>query len=119
VKKTKHSIQKERSFWLSLLLIVVALQGIFGTILYYTIRTQEALNRPWLISLMVIHSLANVIAVVGIWFWKKWALYVFAASTVLALFVGLISFGAWTVFYMIFPIAIFGWMYRAKWNSFE
>jgi len=118
VEKSKGGIHKHRGFWLSFILIVMALHGIFGTVLYYTIRTQEALDRPWLISLMALHSLANVIAVIGIWFWKKWALYVYAASTVLALFVGLISFGAWTVFYMIVPIAILGWMLRAKWDSF-
>jgi len=117
--KTKHDARNERGLGLSLILIVMALHGIFGTILYYTIRTQEALDRPWLISLMALHSLANVIAVVGIWFWKKWALYVYAASTVLALSVGLISLGAWTVFYLIVPFAILGWMLRAKWNLFE
>jgi len=68
---------------------------------------------------MALHSLANVIAVVGIWFWKKWALYIYAASTVLALSVGLIALGAWTVFYLIVPFAILGWMLRAKWNLFE
>ena len=62
MKKTKHSIYKEKGFWLSLILIVMALHGIFGTVLYYTIRTQEALDRPWIISLMALHSLANVIA---------------------------------------------------------
>ena len=119
MKRIKHEPHKERGFWLSLILIVMALHGIFGTVLYYTIRTQEALDRPWIISLMALHSLANVIAVVGIWFWKKWALYIYAASTVLALFVGLISLGAWSVFYMILPFAILGWVLRAKWDSFE
>ena len=119
MKKTKHSTRKVRDFWLSLILIVMALHGIFGTILYYTIRTQEALDRPWIISLMALHSLANLISVVGVWFWKKWALYVYAASTVLAIFVGLISLGAWSVFYMILPFAILGWMLRSKWDLFE
>lgn len=119
MKKTKQGIHKERGIWLSLILVVMALHGIFGTILYYTIRTQEALDRPWIISLMVVHSLANVIAVIGIWFWKKWALYIYAASTVLAIFVGLISIGGWSVFYMILPFAILGWMLRTKWDFFE
>jgi len=98
VEKSKGGTHKKRDFWLSFILIVIALHGILGSVLYYTIRTQEALDKPWLISLMALHSLANVIAVVGIWLWKKWALYVYAASTVLAVFVGLISLGAWTVF---------------------
>jgi len=119
VNKTKQNTHQTRGFWLSLILIVMALHGIFGTVLYYTIRTQEALEKPWIISLMALHSLANIIAVVGIWFWKKWALYIYAASTVLALFVGLISLGGWSVFYMILPLAILGWILRAKWDLFK
>jgi hypothetical protein len=119
MKNKKQMAQKRRGFWLSLLLVVMALHGVFGTILYYTIRTQEALDRPWIISLMVVHSLANVIAVLGIWFWKKWALYVYAASTILAIVVGLISVGVWSVFYMILPLAILGWVLRTKWKYFD
>lgn len=119
MNKTKQNTHQTRGFWLSLILIVMALHGIFGTVLYYTIRTQEALEKPWIISLMALHSLANIIAVVGIWFWKKWALYIYAASTVLALFVGLISLGGWSVFYMILPLAILGWILRAKWDLFK
>ena len=119
MKNKKHTVKKQRGFWLSLILVVIALHGVFGTVLYYTIRTQEALDRPWIISLMVLHSLANVIAAVGIWSWKKWALYVYTASTILAIIVGLISIGAWSVFYMILPLAILGWFLRTKWKYFD
>ena len=97
----------------------MALHGVFGTVLYYTIRTQDALDRPWLVSLMVVHSLLNVVAVIGIWVWKKWALYVYAASTILSIVVGLLALGMWSVFYMILPFAILGWLLRTKWDYFE
>jgi len=119
MKDKKKSIKKVRGFWLTLLLIVMALHGVLGTVFYYLIRTQEALDRPWLISLMVVHSLANVIAAVGIWFWKKWALYIYMASTILAIYVGLVSIGAWSLFYMILPFAILGWVLRTKWHYFD
>lgn len=119
MKDTKQKSQKKRGFWLSLFLVVVALHGFLGTLFYYVIRTQEALDNPWIITLMVLHSLANLIAAIGIWFWKKWALYIYAASTILAIFVGLVSIGAWSVFYMILPLAIIGWLLRTKWNYFD
>ena len=119
MKNTKQGIQKERGFWLSLVLVVMALHGIFGTALYYATRTQETLDRPWIISLMVIHSFANVIAAVGIWRWKKWALYLYAASTVIAIIAGLVSVGAWSIFYMFLPFAILGWLIKSKWSYFE
>jgi hypothetical protein len=119
-QKSGKSVQhKERGSIVTIILILMALHGIFATYFYYTVRTQEAdLSRPMLLSLMVLHSLANVIAAVGIWYWKKWALYVYAASTIVALVVGLLAVGAWSVFYMVLPLAILGWALRTKWDYF-
>lgn len=119
-KKSSKSMQhKERGAFVTIVLVLMALHGIFATYFYYTVRTQEAdLNRPMLLTLMVLHSLANVIAAVGIWYWKKWALYVYAASTIVALVVGLLAVGAWSIFYMVLPFAIVGWALRTKWDYF-
>lgn len=110
---------KKRGFWLSLALVIMALHGIVGTVLYYTIRTQEDLRSPWIITFMVIHSLLNIIAAVGIWYWKKWALYIYAASTVIAMVAGLAGVGSWSIFYMFLPLVILGYMLRTKWDNFE
>lgn len=120
-KRGKASRQKPkvRGTVLTILLVVMALHGIVAGYLYYSLRVEGAyLDRPWILSLMAIHFLANVVAAVGIWYWKKWALYVYGASTVLALVVGLISIGIWSVFYMILPLAILGWVLRTKWDYF-
>jgi membrane protein YdbS with pleckstrin-like domain len=77
------------------------------------------MSRPWLIGLMSLHFLLNVVAAVGIWFWKKWAMYVYAASTILAVVVGLLSIGIWSVFYMVLPFVILGWLLRTKWDYFK
>ncbi len=120
-KHTKKAVQKkERGTLLTIVLVLMALHGIFATYFYYTVRTQEAdLNRPMILSLMVLHSLANVIAAVGIWYWKKWALYVYAASTIVAMVVGLLTVGVWSVFYMVLPFVIVGWVLRTKWEYFD
>lgn len=115
----QKTVHRERGTWLTIVLVVMALHGLFAAYFYYTVRTQEAtLSRPMIISLMVVHSLANIAAAVGIWYWKKWALYVYAASTVLAVVVGLLSVGAWSVFYMVLPLVIVGWVLRTKWEYF-
>lgn len=75
-------------------------------------------SRPWLLTLMGIHSLANVIAAIGLWNWKMWAWKLYIVSTALALVVGLVSIGMWSVFYMVLPLAIVGWALRTKWNQF-
>jgi hypothetical protein len=117
-KKAKQK-PKVRGTVLTILLVIMGLHGIVAGYLYYTLRMETAdLDRPWILTLMSIHFLANVVAAAGIWYWKKWALYVYAASTVLALIVGLISIGIWSVFYMFLPLAILGWVLRTKWEYF-
>ena len=76
------------------------------------------LDKPELIGLMILYWVANVIAMLGIWFWKRWVIYVYAASTMLAI-VGLLATGMWSVFYFFLPLAILGYMLRTKWDYFE
>lgn len=117
-KRSKAPV-KERGFWLQILLVIMVIHGILAAYFYYTVRTQETyLERPMIITMMVIHSLANVVAAVGIWYWKKWALYVYAGSTILGLVVGLLSIGAWAVFSMVLPLVILGYVLRTKWSYF-
>ncbi len=119
-KKKQTKKQKVHGTALTILLVIMALHGIFATYFYYTVRTQEAdLNRPAILTIMVIHSLANVIAALGIWYWKKWALYLYAFSTVLAIVVGLVTVGIWSLFYMFLPLVVVGWVLRTKWDYFE
>ena len=121
-KKQPHikNKPKVRGPWLTLFLVIMALHGAGAAYLYYTVRVKEAvLDRPWILTLMVIHFLANILAAVGIWYWKKWGLYVYAASTVLAVVVGLLSVGIWSLFYMFLPLAILGYILRSKWEYFE
>ena len=118
-KSEPKSHTKTRGTILIILLVIMALHGIVAAFAYHSMRTPDAMiSRPWLITLMVIHSLANVIAAVGIWNWKMWAWQLYIASTVLALVVGLLTMGMLSVFYMILPLAIVGWALRTKWDNF-
>jgi hypothetical protein len=117
VSKKKPVVHKQHGAVLTGALVIMALHGIFAAYLYST--GAPVTSRPWIISLMVVHSLANIVAAVAIFYWKKWGLYVYAASTILALVLGLISIGVWSVFYMILPFVILGWILRSKMQYFE
>ena len=122
-KKSKYHARRkpvERGTTLTILLVIMALHGIFATIMYYSLRVDETyMSRPWLLTLMVLHSLANVIAAAGIWKWKMWGWQLYFASTVLSLVVGLLTVGMWSAFYMVLPLAIVGWALRTKWDNFK
>ncbi len=122
-KKGQKAPVKTRGTLLTIALVVMVLHGLAAAI-FYAVARQDALStaymsRPWLIALMSLHFLLNVVAAVGIWFWKKWAMYVYAASTILAVVVGLLSIGIWSVFYMVLPFVIIGWLLRTKWDYFK
>jgi hypothetical protein len=110
---------KVRGTILTILLVIMVLHGLVAGFFFYYYRVNTAyLDRPWILTLTAIHFFMNVAAALGIWYWKKWALYVYAASTVLGLVVGLLSVGIWSVFYMVLPLAILGWVLRTKWEYF-
>lgn len=117
--KKKKPMKKDRGIALTIALIIMAVHGAFAAYLYHSLSVAPEIQRPWLLSLMVIHSLANILAAAGIFYWKKWGLYIYSASTILSLVAGLISVGAWSVFYMVLPVAILGWLLRTKWDYFD
>jgi len=121
-KKTQSKPRKTRGTWLTIALVVILLHGLIAAVYYAASKVDSAyMDRPWLISLMVVHFLANVVAAVGIWYWKKWGLYIYIGSTILAVIVGLITtgLGMYSVFYFALPLVIVGWLLRTKWDYFE
>lgn len=120
-KKSKQTqVTHHRGTFLTILLVIMALHGLVATYLYYSIRMDNStISRPWLLTLMAIHSLANVISAIGLWNWKMWGWKLYIASTILSLVVGLVGVGMWSVFYMVLPLAIVGWALRTKWDYFK
>ena len=113
----KHTVKKEHGVLLTVALGIMAIHGIVAAYLY-AVAAPDA-QRPWVISMMVIHSLANILAAIGIFYWKKWGLYVYAVSTIIAIVAGLITGVVGTVFYMLLPFVIIGWLLRTKWDYFD
>jgi len=116
-KKKEQPVKKVHGALLTIVLIIMAVHGIFAAYLYSSAAPET--QRQWVISLMVFHSLADIVAAVGIFYWKKWALYLYAASTIAALVAGLVSVGAWSTFYMVLPLVILGWILRSKMQYFD
>jgi len=118
-KSKQKSPTKTRGTFLTILLVIMALHGIVATLVFYSLRMDNSMiSRTWLVTLMLIHSFANVIAAVGIWKWKMWAWQLYIASTILGLAVGLLTMGMLSAFYAVLPLAIVGWALRTKWDNF-
>jgi hypothetical protein len=115
--KSKKKLHKNRGALLVIFLVIMVLNGILTAVMYHGSASEA--ERPFIIGLMTLHSLMNIAAAVGIWYWKKWGLYVYAASTILALVLGLVTVGMWSVFSIILPAVILGWILSEKWDYFE
>jgi hypothetical protein len=114
----KKAVRKERGFWLTAALVLMVVTGLAAAIFYNAAKTPQV-DRTWILTMMVIANLGDVLAALGIWFWKRWGLYVYLFATGLAFVAGLASVGMWASFYLILPAVIVGWLLRSKWQYFE
>ena len=117
--KGKKAPPKVRGTALTVALVIIILHGLVAAVYYAVARRDPSLDQTWALGLMSLHFLLNVIAAFGIWSWKQWGIYLYTASTILAVVVGLMTIGIWSLFYMVLPLAILGWILRTKWDYFS
>jgi hypothetical protein len=119
----KKQVKKERGTVLSILLGLIFLHAIFATLLAFTsLKDEYAGYRTWVLVLFALISLADILAAVGMWYWKKWAIYLYAATRVIATAIHLMLTGSGlVVFYDLLPVAILGYVInlQSKQNLFE
>ena len=112
--------KKERGWLLTLFLILIIGSGILEAVLYIVQRRQDSvLQAPVLLALAILHAVLNVIAGIGVWYWKKWGVYLYVASSVLGVIIGVIAVGPIAFFSVLLPVIILGYLIAAKWSWFE
>jgi hypothetical protein len=118
--KKKHN-QPERSFWASFWIVIIALHAIgMAFVEIFVLRGPDEVNRPVIIGILLISSLATIVAMFGIWRWKEWGLYLYAITVVISLTVGLILTASQLfVFSRIILPAFLGWTLKDKWENFD
>jgi hypothetical protein len=120
-KDKKKQSQPKRSFWASFWIVVIVIHAIvMAFIEIYVLRGPDDVNRPVLIGLLVINSLATIIAMFGVWKWKEWGLYMYAITVIISITVGLILTASQLFVFnrMILP-AFLGWTLKDQWENFD
>ena len=116
----QHKKHRERSFWMTFWIVLFMLQSIFYAILVNDLINRDVIARPVLLGLLVLVTVADIVALTAIWFWKRWGWYVFVISTGLSIVVGLVATASQlSVFHEIMPLVILGWVYREKQDQFD
>ena len=113
--------KKNRGLGLSIWLILLALMNLLTLVLIVgRARGPEMMSFPYLMAALLIFSAGKVVSVIGIWFWERWGLYVYAGSVIGTMAVGLMLTGTWLyAFNEILPLAILGWLLKDKYDNFE
>lgn len=120
-KKNAGQTAKERGTWLSLWLVLIAVQGLIASGLIWYLRAQSNESSPsWMLAILFVLGIADIVAAVAAWFWKKWGLWLYVISTVVGIAVGLVlTRSQWIVFHDIIPLAILGWLIKDKHKWFD
>jgi hypothetical protein len=120
-KQSAGQVTKERGTWLSLWLILMMLQGLIASGLIWYLRAQGNEPSPfWMLAILFVLGIADIVAAVAAWFWKKWGLWLYALSTVVGIAVGLVlTRSQLIVLHDIIPLAILGWLIKDKRKWFD
>jgi hypothetical protein len=116
--KSKPEVKK-RTTLMTVAIVLIVVHGLVAAILYSSLSGDRDVQRPTLITMTVIHFLANVVAAYGIYKWKKWGLQVYAYSAILGLVTGALAMGIWSMFILILPLVILGYIFKAHYDQFE
>jgi len=78
------------------------------------------IDRSLLVILLIFVAIADIVALFGIWVWKKWGWYLLIASTISSIILGLIATATQLiVFHDVLPLVILGWVYRGRLDKFS
>lgn len=119
--KAKKAPPKERGFWLSALLIVIVIHSAFATVLILDLQSRQHVARyPWAMPSLLLLSLADIVAVIAIWNWKKWGLVLYIVSVAAGIAVGLVlTRSQLIVFHDVVPLLLLGYLIRDQHNLFD
>jgi hypothetical protein len=108
----KKKVVKERGPVLSFLIILILLHAVFATFLAYsTLKEEYVRSTTWILPVLALVSVADIVAAVGLWYWKKWAIYLYAGTRVVATAIHLMLTGSLlVVFYDLLPVSILGYV---------
>jgi hypothetical protein len=101
--------RKVRGPWLTGMLIFIAVHAVFTAVLLISYHKTPGVSREILWAGAVVAALLEIGSAVAMWFWKRWGIYLFVASTLAAIAFGIIVYPSMLVaFHGIVPLGLLG-----------
>ena len=126
-KKSKqhphHPVRRERGFWLTAAIVVVIIHGLLMLGIIYGEQYLLKTDGPptWFILSTIGAAIADIVAGIALWRWKKWGLTLYFVATLVVIGLGILAtgYGMLWAFSRIIPFAIVGYIIRSRWQNFE
>jgi len=101
---------KVRGGWLTAMLIFIAIHAIITAVLLISYQKNADVMKPIVWSGAIVAALLEIGSAVAMWFWKKWGLYLFVATTLAAIGFGMVVFypAMAVAFHGIIPLGLLG-----------
>ena len=111
-RKPVKPVQRKHDTILAIVIVFIGLHGLFGAFLGFITRQQQYANQTsWVLPVLILTAVATVVAAVGMWMWKKWGLYLYVITQLIAMVVHLVLTGTlYMVFYDALPLLILGYL---------
>ncbi|MCP4359334.1 MAG: hypothetical protein GY796_15075 [Chloroflexi bacterium] len=115
------AVQQERGGLLTAVIIVIILHGILFTgLAYYDLSNNGLVVRSLYLPLLFISSIADVIAGVALWNWKRWGFQLYVAAALIMATSALMNTGSIMVlFASVLPPIVVAYVYLPKQHLFD
>ncbi|GIK55592.1 MAG: hypothetical protein HND44_24060 [Chloroflexi bacterium] len=112
---------RTRTPLITAVIILIFLHGAFFTLLAWgDLRTNSIEVRSLYMPLLFITSVADVIAAVALWYWKRWGFQLYVAATLVMATAGLMNTGYILVlFASLLPAIIAAYIFLPKQHLFD
>lgn len=114
--KAPPVVKKQRGGWLTAMIVIMAIHGVFNTVALLALRRSEYTNvPPWLWITAFLVGIATIASAAALWYWKRWGLYLYLAATAGSIAVGLFVYPSQiTVFYNLIPVLILTYILQGQ-----
>ncbi len=114
--KAKQKPKKERGTVLTVVLVAILIYSVFATWLAFTnLKADYGPSKPWVLPTLFLISLADIVAVFAMFYWKQWGIYLYGISRVVAAAVYLVLTGSLlVVFAAILPVSILAYVIQLQ-----
>jgi hypothetical protein len=103
--------KKQRGVALTIILALIFVHALAATVFAYNSLNATYKQTGWALSVLALVALADIVAAIAMWYWKRWGIYLYAIASVAAMAVHVMFTGSMMVAIGdLIPLGILGYV---------